>query len=114
MPVNPQNTQAYSAIDGGGSIPSNANINTFVDGAGDAVYFDAFQGSGNLNNLKGDKPTELVYPEDLRNNPKVGNVVHFDIFFKKPAKMNDVTERVRSLSGVNTLKEVLREQKEDI
>jgi hypothetical protein len=114
MPVNPQNTQAYSAIDGGGFVPSNANIGNFVDGAGDAVYFDAFQGSGNLNNLKGDKPTELVYPEDLRNNPKVGNVVHFDIFFKKPAKMNDVTERVRSLSGVNTLKEVLREQKEDI
>ena len=89
---------AVGPVEGGGDS-INAKIESFINGLGDAAYFDAFQNSGNLNNLKGDKPTVLVYPEDMHNNPTKGCIVHFDMFYKKPAKMEDVTNTVKKFFG---------------
>lgn len=81
----------------GGGDSSVGGFQGFVDSMGDAAYFDAFQKSGNLNNLKGNQPTVLVYPEDMHTNPENGHLVHFDIFYKKNPKMNDVTTKIESL-----------------
>lgn len=113
MSIRPTNTGSVGSTNLGSFMPQNASIGDFADGVGDSLYFDSFQGSGNLNNFNGSLPTELVYPEDLKNNPRVGNVIHFDIFYKKPAKMSDVTERVRSLSGADTIKNLVQNQRED-
>jgi hypothetical protein len=99
-----QSEGAVGPIGGGDSI--NAKIENFVNGVGDAAYFDAFQNSGNLNNLKGDMPTVLVYPEDMHNNPTKGCIVHFDMFYKKPAKMEDVTNTVKKFFGAGGVPEV--------
>lgn len=93
-----------------GSI--NSQIEDFINGAGDSVFFDAFQNSGNLNNLKGSSPTVLVYPEDIYNNPTKGNLVHFDIFYKKPAKMEDLTNATKDI--FNSTQEAIRRIGEDI
>lgn len=90
---------AVGPVEGGDSI--NAKIESFINSVGDAAYFDAFQNSGNLNNLKGDKGTVLVYPEDMHNNPTKGCIIHFDMFYKKPAKMEDVTNTVKKFFGAD-------------
>jgi hypothetical protein len=84
----------------------NSKVESFINGVGDAAYFDAFQNSGNLNNLKGDKPTVLVYPEDMHNNPTKGCIIHFDVFYKKPAKMEDVTNTVKKFFGASDVGDV--------
>ena len=95
-----------------GSI--NAQIQDFINGAGNAAYFDSFQNSGNLNNLKGSTPTVIVFPEDMHNNPTKGNIIHFDIFYKKPAKMEDVTQSVKEIFGVEDAKNAIQGIKEDV
>ena len=81
----------------GGGDSSVGGFQGFVDSMGDSAYFDAFQKSGNLNNLKGSQPTVIVYPEDMHTNPENGHLVHFDIFYKKNPKMNDVTTKIENL-----------------
>jgi hypothetical protein len=84
-----------------GAVGSGNPIENFVNNAGNAVFFDAIQNSGNLNNLNGDQATTLVYPDDMHNNPTKGNIIHFDIFYKKPATMEDVTNKIKG--GFNSL-----------
>jgi len=97
MPESFQNTSgAIGPIDNPAGS-ANSQVENFINGAGDATFFNAFQNSGNLNNLKGDTPTVLVYPEDIHNNPTKGNLVHFDVFYKKPAKMEDVTNSTKDI-----------------
>ena len=84
-----------------GAVGSGNPIENFVNNAGNSVFFDSIQNSGNLNNLNGDQATTLVYPDDMHNNPTKGNIIHFDIFYKKPATMEDVTSKIKG--GFNSL-----------
>lgn len=84
-----------------GAVGSGNPIEDFANSAGNSVFFDSIQNSGNLNNLNGDQATTLVYPDDMHNNPTKGNIIHFDIFYKKPATMEDVTSKVKG--GFNSL-----------
>ena len=76
---------------GGSDIAS--SIRKGIVSIGDAAVFNAFQGS-NLHSLRDGIPTYLVYPEDMHSNPTKGNVIHFDIFYKSPATMEDVVSKV--------------------
>jgi hypothetical protein len=68
-----------------------------IVGAGDATIFDSMQNSGDLYSMPGGtgERSRLVYPEDMHNNPTKGNIIHFDIFYKKPATMEDVVRKVK-------------------
>lgn len=90
-----------SELPNDGAVGSGNPIEDFVNNAGNATFFDALQNSGNLNNLNGNQATTLVYPDDMHNNPTKGNIIHFDIFYKKPATMEDVTSRIKS--GFNSM-----------
>ncbi len=46
---------AVGPINDGADSSSNSRIENFVNNMGDAAFFDAFQSSGNLHNLKGTK-----------------------------------------------------------
>ena len=86
-----------------GAVGLSGRIEDFINKTGNAVFFDAFQNSGesgsnNLKNLNGTTKTTLVYPDDMHNNPTKGNIIHFDIFYKRPATMEDVTNKVKEVT----------------
>tara|TARA_Y100000310_G_scaffold85857_1_gene82684 strand:+ start:448 stop:1620 length:1173 start_codon:yes stop_codon:yes gene_type:complete len=84
---------------------ANSSIKEKIDSVGDAAYFDFYQSSGNLDNLHGDHGTRIVFPETMHNDPQYGHVIHFDIFYKKNPKMEDVTSKIESLFTFDTLRE---------
>ena len=86
-----------SQLPNDGAVGIGKIIENSVNKIGNSAVFDSMQMSGNLNNLNGDQATTLVFPEDMHNNPTKGNIVHFDIFYKKPATMEDVTNKVKKV-----------------
>ena len=72
----------------GGQYPTspfdtdNPNIEGTVNSAGDSVLFNPIQGSGNLNNWRGNLDTTIVFPPDMHTDPQYGHVIHFDIYHK--------------------------------
>ncbi len=71
---------------------------------GDASFFKHFQRSGKLDFLDhaadgSPKPNgnHVVYPIDLHNNPEYGQLIHFDVFFKKNPRMEDLTSSISSV-----------------
>ena len=88
---------AVGPINDGADSSSNSRIENFVNNMGDAAFFDAFQSSGNLHNLKGNQGTRIVFPETMHNDPQFGHIIHFDIFYKKSPKMEDVTNGIKNL-----------------
>jgi len=99
-----------------GAIGLGGGISEAINSAGNAVFFDAVQNSGNLNNLNGEDDTILVYPLDMHNNPTKGNIIQFDIFYKNPATMEDVTNKIKDVttSTVEKFKTVETQQREAI
>ena len=77
---------AAGPVDNGADNPSNSNIENFVNNMGDAAFFDAFQSSGNLHNLRGNRGTRIVFPDTMHNDPQYGHILHFDIFYKNDSK----------------------------
>ena len=98
---------AAGPVDNGADNPSNSNIENFVNNMGDAAFFDAFQSSGNLHNLRGNRGTRIVFPDTMHNDPQYGHILHFDIFYKKSPKMEDVTNGIKSLFGGDTVRNEL-------
>lgn len=97
MSVNKVGAVGGSSNNADGSV--NARIESGINDAGDAVYFDSIQKSNTLNNLRGSQGTIMVYPESLYNDPQHGQLVHFDIFYKKSPKMEDVTKKTKDIFG---------------
>ena len=97
-----------------GAIGLGGKISEAINSAGNAVFFDAVQNSGNLNNLNGEDDTILVYPLDMHNNPTKGNIIQFDIFYKNPATMEDVTNKIKDVttSAVESYKTAETKQRE--
>ena len=81
--------------DDGGIGNAAANFGRTV---GDKLIFDAYAGSGKLNNIRGDQPTIVKYPESLGTNPEITQCIHFDFYYKKDVNIDTVTENIANIA----------------
>ena len=104
----------FSGQDGGGGMMT---VNAGADGqqvadeslgdqavraatnAGNSLVFDAFSESGQLNNLNGNEPTYVVYPESCGTDPECTQAVFFEFYYKKAPTVEQVTEFVQDAWG---------------
>jgi len=98
-------------VGAGGAVSTDPSKVTEV---GDSLYFNHFQRSDTLNNLKGVEGTRIVLPETMHNDPQYGHIVHFDIFYKKTPKMEDAQRNIEQLFGFDTIKESIQNQGGDL
>jgi len=96
---------AAGPVEGVNQSANAGGVQDWVNSVGDAAYFEHLQGSGNLNNLRGSQGTRIVFPETMHSDPQYGHIIHFDIYYKKNPKMEDITRKVENLFNFDTLKE---------
>ena len=96
---------AAGPVEGVNQSANAEGVQDWINSVGDAAYFEHLQGSGNLNNLRGSQGTRIVFPETMHSDPQYGHIIHFDIYYKKNPKMEDITRKVENLFSFDTLKE---------
>ena len=93
------------AVDSGadGQQVTNADMGEQAIRAGtnvaNTLVFDAYSGSGQLDNLNGSEPTYVVYPESCGTDPECTQAIFFEFYYKKSPTVATVTEFIETALG---------------